>query len=86
MTESDPKWWVAPVEFATHAVVGTLIFSLVALPAIGINLAIKWLDGLGLSAPVLLALQAAEYAVILTDLILLIIFLYRTARRAAKRF
>jgi hypothetical protein len=85
-TEGEPRWWQAPWEFAVHALVGTLIFALIAAPAVGINLSIHWLESNGVSSPVILALEIGEYALLLADLLLFLMFLWRTSLRAVRKF
>lgn len=71
--EHDPqgpeKWWAPIVHFLTHAVVGSVIFVLVALPAWGLDLLVELLQAhhvqtytahvLGLLADAIVTLDAA---------------------------
>ncbi len=64
-----------------HVVVGSGIFLLIAIPAVVINLLVKWLDGLDLGTFLIWGLEAAEYSLFAVDIILFLVFLARTAWR-----
>lgn len=85
----DP-FWRAPWEFAIHGIVGTSIFAIIAALAVALDLSIGWLETRHWLAPhrisvfVILGLEAAEYALFVTDLSLFGVFLWRTAKRTIK--
>ena len=61
----EKEHWFSPVaHFAAHAVVGSLVFIIIALPALGLGLLIKWLELQGTSTYVLLVLTGLEYAIV----------------------
>ena len=78
-------WWVGPWEFAVHVFVGTLIFGVIALPAVGLDFAVTFLTHKGVSSGVLVILRVAEYGLLITDVVLLFIFLWRAFKRAIAR-
>jgi hypothetical protein len=85
-TPKRPDLW-AVWDFAVHLIVGTLIFSLIAGAAIALDIMIvRRIDRLGVDPFIVYGLRAAEYAVFVIDLLLFIIFLLKTAYRAAKGF
>ena len=83
--ENAPPWWVPIWEFLIHAVVGTTLFLLIALPAIGLNLLVHWLQTeLSLSQLLITSLIAVEYMILVSDLILFAIFIVRSMSRTIK--
>jgi hypothetical protein len=78
-------FWHAPAEFALHALVGTCIFAIIALPAVLLDLATKKLEGIEASMVVIYGIKFAEYSLFGTDLFLLLIFLAKTGWRTAKK-
>jgi hypothetical protein len=87
----DPHWQVIG-KFAVHTVVGTLIFSVIATPAIVLDLCIQWLKTVHVqwlanaqvSEEILVGLKGAAHLIFAADLILLIVFLCKTTFRTAK--
>lgn len=79
-SEAFPSSWWTPVwEFAVHAVVGTLLFTLVALPAIGLNFFVSWLEKAGASGFIEWGLVACEYLLFVVDILLFVVFIMRQA-------
>lgn len=85
----DP-WWRGPLHFAIHIFVGTAIFGIVALAAVGLAFLTAWAktltyDGQPIASSLLLGgLIVGEYCVFGVDLVLFLVFLGRTAWRMAK--
>ena len=79
-------WWKPLHEFAVHATVGTLIFVIIAIPALLLNVCINWLSSRNFSPIVIYGLELAEYTLFGVDLLLFIIFLARAAWRTIRRF
>lgn len=79
------KWWHTPWEFLVHALVGTLIFLIIATPAVGLDFLIKWLASQDVSDIIIYGLKGAEYALFFVDLVLFVVFLVRTAWVHAKK-
>lgn len=75
------SWWIPIWEFTVHAVVGTLLFTLVALPAIGLNFFISWLEKVGVSGFIQWGLIACEYLLFVVDVVLFGVFIIRQAWR-----
>jgi hypothetical protein len=65
-----------------HAVVGTLIFGIIACTALGLQAAVHVLEKAHLEAVLIWGLKIAEYALFFLDLALFIVFLWRNFRRA----
>jgi predicted membrane channel-forming protein YqfA (hemolysin III family) len=64
----DHKKWYTPIlNFATHALVGTLIFLIVALPAIGLEHLVHMAEGWGTSAFVVSVMVFLERAILVLD-------------------
>jgi hypothetical protein len=79
---SRPPFWQVPCEFAVHAIVGTCIFAIIAAVAVLLSWAIHKIEAYT-TVTVIYLLTAAEYALLVTDLLLFGVFLWRTAKRAA---
>ena len=78
-------FWRVPWEFAVHAIVGTSIFAIIAVIAIGLNLFFQILVEPYKISPVIIdGLQLGEYTLFGTDLFLFVVFLLRTAKRTLK--
>jgi len=77
--------WAQPIaEFAIHAFVGTIIFSIVAVPAVGLDYLQRYLE---IHDEVIrFGVRFAEYALLFTDVALFVTFLIRTAWRTARKF
>jgi hypothetical protein len=61
LRSDNPRWWVAPWEFAVHGIVGTSIFSIIAAVAILLDLALRRLDGYGVSGVIMLVIIYLTY-------------------------
>lgn len=78
-------YWLILLEFVVHTVVGFLIFSTIAAPAVALDFCVRSLEALRVSSLIIAGLRVAEYALFATDLFLFIVFLVKTAVRTAKR-
>jgi hypothetical protein len=68
MAEPTQKHWFAPVvHFAAHAVVGSFVFLIIALPALGLGMLVTWLKTQGTADYVLGVLTTLEYAIVTID-------------------
>ena len=63
----DGKWYKPIVNFATHAFVGTLVFLIVALPAIGLEHLVHMAEGWGTSSFVISVMVFLERAILVLD-------------------
>ncbi len=82
---AEHPWWVPIWEFLVHTVVGTILFLLIAVPAVGLSLLIDaaqaYLYG---KQVVVLALTAVEYLILASDLFLFVVFIVRSVGRAIR--
>lgn len=77
----DAPWWVPLFQFGIHVAVGTFIFVAIA----GLSVGIHWINRLAvLDGWAALPLRCVEYAIFLADIILFLIFLFRSSFRLAK--
>jgi H+/Cl- antiporter ClcA len=74
----EPRWWESLVEFATHIVVGAVIFVLVAVPAVMLDILLQWLPTLNISTYILKGLDLAKKVLFGTDIVLLFVHLSNT--------
>ena len=73
-------------DFAVHVAVGTLIFAVIGSAAVALDLVSHKLQSFGVDAAIGYGLKAAEYALFTTDLVLFLVFIVKTAVRAARSF
>ena len=78
-------WWLTLWEFAVHVVIGTLLFLIIYMPAIGLNLFVHWLISKDINKFVILLVQSAEYALIICDSVMFLGFLIKTTWRTIKK-
>jgi hypothetical protein len=83
--ERGAMWWTPILEFLVHVVVGTLLFLLIAAPAIGLDYLVSWLEALGVARPILWGLMGCEYLLFGADVILFTVFIMRQAWKGARK-
>lgn len=83
--EEEQKWWHALWEFLVHVIVGTLIFVVIAIPAVGLGFLIGWLEHKKVGRLIIYGLKFAEYTLFVVDLALFAWFVVRTAWKSAKK-
>ena len=80
---TDHPFWHPLVEFATHAVVGTLIFLIIAVFAVGLDLTVNLLENIPtVSVWIIYGLKTAAGALFATDLCVFGAFLWGAAKKA----
>ncbi len=82
---SDVAWWEAPVQFAVHAIVGILIFGVIAAAALVFDFCVNFLEKRGMNSFIVLGMRVAEYSFFAADLGLFLVFIARTASRTFRR-
>lgn len=78
VAESKEAYWLPLWEFLIHVLLGTGIFVLLAVPAVGLNLLISWLGTLKVGYWIILGLEIAEYSLFIVDIFLYLMFLWKT--------
>jgi hypothetical protein len=78
------KWWLPFYEFFMHIVMGTGVFLLLTVPAAGINIYVNYLITLRIDSFVIYLLIAVEYALLLCDVVLMLVFLLRTSLKMGR--
>jgi hypothetical protein len=68
-------WWMSLIELAVHVFVGTGMFLLICMPAVGLDLLLRWLPSLGVSNFILTGLTIAKLALFGVDLILFLVYM-----------
>jgi hypothetical protein len=84
-TEVGQTWWVAPWEFAVRALVGILIFAVIAAGAIALDVLVRYLECHGINRIIVWGLRMAEFAVFFSDLGLFLVFIWRTFTRTLRK-
>lgn len=76
------SWWTPVWEFFIHVLIGTLLFVLIAAPAVGLSYLISWLEDSRVSHFILWGLTGCEYLLFGVDLALFTVFILRQAWKA----
>lgn len=76
LSRRPPLW-----EFLVHVLVGTGIFVVIAIPAVGLNLLVTYLSSLNVTYVIIIGLEIAEYALFVLDVGLYLLLLVRTGWR-----
>jgi len=82
----DKPWWAPIAHFAAHTLVGTAIFIIIGLPAVGLSLGIEWLARLGVPAFPLSVLSLLEESLCVIDAGLFLVYIILTSYHAFKEF
>lgn len=78
------SWWKPLTVFFLEVLLGSLIFILVLLPAVGLNYLVKWLAENGVDAIIVGGLTALEYTIFAVDVALCVFFIIKSAIKAGK--
>ena len=77
-------WWSPIVHFGVHITVGSAIFVLIAFPAFGLGLLVKFLSNNGTAEYVVNVLTFLEYAIVTIDAMAFFAYLVITGFNAVK--
>ncbi|WP_425668751.1 hypothetical protein ACPSL3_09990 [Vibrio owensii] len=83
MSAHKEKWWFPLYEFGMHILIGTVVFVLIAVPAILLNIWITSLKGT-VDELIILVLTGVEYVLFFVDVLLFAIYIIRTTIKAGK--
>ena len=75
------RWWEPLIEFLIHVLLGSLIFVVIFMPAVGLNLLVAWLGTTSVGSLLIYVLLFAEYALVFIDGALYVAFLLNSAKR-----
>ncbi len=78
------NWWKPLVVFSLEVFVGSLIFILVLIPAVGLNYLVKFLADKGIDSMIISGLTALEYTIFAVDVALCLFFIVKSAIKAGK--
>lgn len=81
---NNTSWWKPLLVFFVEILVGSLIFILVSLPAVGLNYLVKWLAEKNVDSVIILGLTALEYTIFAVDVALCLFFIVKSAIKAGK--
>ncbi len=84
-SNDNSNWYEPLITFFLEVLVGTFIFFLVLLPAVGINFFIKWLAEKGVDPILIYGLTGLEYTIFTVDVALCIFFIAKSAIKAGKK-
>ena len=74
------KWWFPVYKFFVHVVVGTIIFLIIAIAAVGISCLVHYLEQIGIDSFICIVLRIVEYLLFVADIVCFIIFLIVSVR------
>lgn len=80
------KWWAPIVHFAGHTVGGSIIFIIIAMPAIGLSLLVEFLGENGIPQFTITVLTILEHTILVIDAVLFVIYLVVTAIKAGREW
>jgi hypothetical protein len=84
MSKGPLSGWKAVVHLLTHAFFGMVIFAIVAIPAVLLGLAVKWLERHGYAGGFVVGvLTFMEYAVLVADAALYLFLVGKALYKAA---
>jgi hypothetical protein len=75
MNNHNPRWFTPIVNFGVHSAVGTLIFLIVALPAVALDIFVRHLKNAGVSNFTISALSILESGIVLFDCIAVALYI-----------
>ena len=76
--QHGPGWWEPVWELVVHVLVGSALFAIIFLPAIGLDLAIRWMEEAWKVSEFLSGLlTGTKYAVAVIDAFLYLAFMVR---------
>lgn len=81
---SNSTWQKIIIKFAIHVLTGSIIFIIIAIPAILLDYAINALEILSIDSVIILGLIIMKYAVFFMDVILFLIFIIRKSLETIK--
>ncbi len=81
---SKRPWWVPISHLAGHTVIGSLLFCVLAAPAVGLSFLVAHLRSMGVSPFTLTILTALEHLILVTDAFLLVVYIAVTAMRTTR--
>lgn len=76
--------WKTLVHLITHIVIATILFVAVAIPAIGLNLWVHYLETLKVSEYIIWVITGVEYFFITADALVLIVLVCKSTWKAVK--
>jgi hypothetical protein len=79
-----PQWWEVFWDFATHVFVGLLIFLVIASVAFAIEFVVRAFETARVNQVITLGLRVAEYATFCADLLMFLLFIWRTTAQTLR--
>ena len=76
--------WAAIVHFLTHAMVGMVIFVIVAIPAVALNWFIHWLENRQVDPYIIFVLTLLEKTIFTLDAFLYLVLMIKSMYKAGK--
>ena len=86
MSTKIKHWWDPIGHFVKHSFVGTAIFIVVAVPAVGLNFLVHFLEAIHVSIFVTQILEILEALILVLDAIMFLIYLVIQGYKSIKEF
>jgi hypothetical protein len=77
-------WWEPISHLAGHIVIGSLLFCVLAAPAVGLSFLVTHLKSLGVSEFTLMIFVGLEHIILVADSVLLLVYIAVTGVKTAK--
>ena len=84
--QQKQKIWTPIVHFAAHTFVGSIIFLIVGLAAVGLSILVHMLADWGVDIFTVFVLTLLERVILVADAVLFVIYLSVTAIKTVKEF
>jgi len=86
LSNTIKHWWDPIAHFVKHSFVGTAIFIVVAVPAVGLNFLVHFLEKMHVSIFVIRVLEILESVILVFDAIMFLIYLVIQGYKSIKEF
>jgi hypothetical protein len=85
--EQPPDSWWEPIwELVVHVLIGSVLFAIIFAPAVGLDLAVRWLKtSLDVSEPLLILLTSVKYFVAGVDALVYVAYILRMTWRFLRK-
>lgn len=82
--QKQNQWWMPVVHFAAHTLVGSVLFLIVAAPAVGLSLLVHALANVSVDGFTILVLKFLEHAILCADSLLFAAYMVVTGAKSVK--
>lgn len=84
MNNKNQKWHTPLINLAIHVVIGSLMFVIIAIPAVGLSFLVTWLETINVAPYTLQLLTLLEHAIVTIDVLSVLAYILTTIYREVK--